>query len=62
MFDIGTKFIILPLEYINDLKDDLYKLGCEVVSDPNINMFLICQKNNDISDFKLIINGFDFIK
>ena len=62
MFDIGTKFIILPLEYINDLKDDLYKLGFEVVSDPNINMFLICQKNNDISDFKLIINGFDFIK
>ena len=58
IFDTGSNFIILPLEYINDLKDDLYKLGCEVASDLNVNMILICPKNNNLPDFKLTINGY----
>ena len=58
MFDTGTNIIVLPTEYLNDIKKDLKNFGCETYGTQYIQ--LKCSYDNRI-DFKLKINGNYFI-
>jgi hypothetical protein len=59
IFDTGTNFIILPLKYYYDIKDDLIKLNCGYVTDDETRAFsIICPKSNrDLPDLRFKING-----
>ena len=54
IFDTGTNIIILPLEYYNDIKNELNKFGCETFGTQYIQ--IKCSYNNRVN-FKLKING-----
>ena len=57
-FDTGVNNIILPLEYYNDLKDEIGKLKCFFIklSDQNI-YHIACDDIQNLPDFSFEING-----
>ena len=59
IFDTGTNFLILPLYYYNDIKDDLIKLNCGFATDEQQKAFsIICPKTlRDLPDIRFKING-----
>ena len=59
VFDTGTNFLILPLNYYNDIKNDLIKLNCGVATDETQKAFsIICPKTvRELPDVRFEING-----
>ena len=59
IFDTGTNFIILPLEYLNDLKSTLSKFNCREFQSDSLSSFQIaCSRDSQLPDFTFEINNY----
>ena len=62
IFDTGTNIIILPMDYIDDIGNDLFiKNKCNIVTKDNSFYRLICTNINSLPDFRFEINNHAFI-
>lgn len=59
IFDTGTNYIMLPLEYYNDIKDKLIDFGCETTyySSQDHDLQLKCSNKNSLPEIRFTING-----
>lgn len=59
IFDTGTNIIVLPYDYLNDLEDNLSKVGCSKYKESSGTYQLRCSPmSNSLPDFTLKINGY----
>lgn len=56
IFDTGTNMILLPMKYLDDIKDDLSDFGCYTIKDNKYYM-LACSDGGDYPDLRFKFNG-----
>ena len=56
IFDTGTNYILLPLQYYNDMKDKFKNFGC-TTANKDKDIQLICSDYDNAPDFTFRING-----
>lgn len=56
IFDTGTNFILLPIQYYYDMKEKLKDFGCTTTYKEK-DIQLVCSNYNTLPDFIFIING-----
>ena len=62
LFDSGTNIIILPMDYIDDIGNNLFiQNKCSIVTKDNSFYRLICTNINNLPDFRFEINNHAFI-
>ena len=59
--DTGSNVFYLPMQYFEDIKNDLGKFDCQIEDESHIKrMRFKCDKNGNYPDFQFIINGYIF--
>jgi hypothetical protein len=62
IFDTGTNAILLPMQYIEDIGNNLFQVNkCNVITEDNTLYRLVCTNINNLPDFKFEINNHAFI-
>ena len=59
--DTGSNVFYLPMQYFEDIKNNLGKFDCQIEDESHIKrMRFKCDKNGNYPDFQFIINGYIF--